>query len=110
MFSALQLLDMQLLNDVVLIVWKKWIWQWYISESTAESSDRTICNPCVPHTIIFKCIGAARDPITLRTARDRMATPFQLEWGQCEIGKWSKIGYVVSDVLDEVHAAISANP
>jgi len=29
---------------------------------------------------------------------------------ECELdGKWSKIGYVVSDILYEVHAAISSN-
>lgn len=29
---------------------------------------------------------------------------------ECELdGKWKKIGYVVSDILDEVHAAISSN-
>ncbi len=102
MFSALQLLDMQLLNNVVLIVWKyKEILNENesdneeriieededdrLSESTAESSDSekedhlTMCNPCVPHTIVFKCIGAARDPqsqITLRTARDRMSNGY----------------------------------
>ena len=78
---------------------------------------------------VFKCIGAVRDvnsQTSLRTCRDRMANgwtvPVTMEHEptnikdvkaiafKCEIdGKWHRIGYVVSEILEEVHAAISAD-
>jgi len=85
-------------NDAVLVVWKYKLIQNEseteeeekvvdddnsISESTADSNDSekdlTSSNPCVPHTIVFKCIGAARDTqsqVYLRTARDRMLSGY----------------------------------
>ena len=82
------------MNDAVLVVWKYKLIQNEseteqerkvvdddnsVSESTADSNDSekdlTSSNPCVPHTIVFKCIGAAKDTqsqVYLRTARDRM--------------------------------------
>ena len=136
------------MNDAVLVVWKYKLIQNEseteqerkvvdddnsVSESTADSNDSekdlTSSNPCVPHTIVFKCIGAARDTqsqVYLRTARDRMLSGYTVPVRmrpeptnivdsraivfECELdGKWNKIGYVVSDILDEVHAAISLN-
>lgn len=136
------------MNDAVLVVWKYKLIQNEseteqegkvvdddnsISESTADSNDSEkdlmSSNPCVPHTTVFKCIGAARDTqsqVYLRTARDRMLSGYTVPVRmrpeptnivnpraivfECELdGKWKKIGYVVSDILDEVHAAISSN-
>jgi len=77
-------------NDAVLVVWKykliqneseteqegKVVDDNSVSESTADSNDSekdlTSSNSCVPHTIVFKCIGAARDTqsqVYLCTAR-----------------------------------------
>ena len=105
-----------------------------IPESTEESSesekeDIPSSGPCVPHTIVFKCIGAARDTLSqaaLRCARDRMlhgwTVPVRMRPEptniadsraivfECELDtKWEKIGYVVSEILDEVHIAMTRN-
>jgi hypothetical protein len=75
------------------------------------------------HTVVFKCIGATKDitsQAALRTARERYESysvkltpePTNIKDSkaicfQCEIdGKWICIGYVVSEILDEVHDAI----
>ena len=90
-------------------------------ESVAESEI-----PFVTHTVTFKCIGAVRDQLsqdTLREARDRISKGFIVPVRlspephnvkdskaiafECEIdGKWIRIGYIVRELLDEVHAAI----
>ena len=102
-----------------------------IPESTEESSEseKEDSGPCVPHTIVFKCIGAARDTLSqaaLRCARDRMlhgwTVPVRMRPEptniadsraivfECELDtKWEKIGYVVSEILDEVHIAMTRN-
>lgn len=85
--------------------------------------------PCVPCTVVFKCIGATKDTQSqdaLCTAKDRISSgwtvpvrmrpePTNIADSQaivfeCELdGKWRKIGYVVRNILNEVHAAMGAN-
>ncbi len=82
----------------------------------------------MPHTVLFKCIGAVRDSgsqDTLRLCRNRKASGWTVPVGmkpeptnvkdartisfECEIdSKWKRVGYVISEILDEVHAAMSA--
>lgn len=82
-----------------------------------------------PHTVVFKCIGATRDtqsqrvlyqakskldsgwsvPVRMRpeptNIHDARAVIFE-----CRLDdKWQKIGYVVKDILEEVHFAIDNN-
>lgn len=135
------------MNDAILIVWKcKLIQNGSETEQEEESvieddksgskwsggcekEDLTSNCDCVPHTIVFKCIGAARDThsqVALRTACVRMASGWTIPVRmrpeptnivdsqaivfECELnGKWDKVGYVVTDILSEVHAAIRAN-
>lgn len=85
--------------------------------------------PNITHAVTFKCIGAVRDKIsqrTLRIVRDRMdkgyTVPVKLHpepdnfWDpkaiafMCNVDeKWTRIGYVVSELADEVHEAIAKN-
>ena len=80
----------------------------------------------VPHSLVFKCIGCNKSPdyqSALRVARDKLSNdinvPVKLIHEPtnprdaraltfvCEIdGKYHTIGYVVSELLEEVHAAI----
>ena len=103
------------------------------AEATSDDANDSDTSPNTPttitHAITFKCIGAVRDKIsqqTLRIVRDRMdigySVPVKLEpepdnlWDPkaisflCNIdGKWTRIGYVVRELADEVHEAISKN-
>ncbi len=83
-------------------------------------------SPTVMHTVKFKCIGVTLDTSyqsVLRRARDirsaRVYVPVRLQPEPhnpvdakaiafvCEVdGKWQRIGYVVTQVLDEVHDAL----
>ena len=83
----------------------------------------------ITHAVTFKCIGAVRDKIsqrTLRVVRDRMdkgyTVPVKLQpepdnfWDpkaiafMCNVDeKWTRIGYVVSELADEVQEAITKN-
>ncbi len=99
--------------------------------NSPESSDSGETEIEVPHTVLFKCIGAVRDTRsqnTLRLCRDRMArmasgwtVPVRMKPEptnvrdaraisfECEIdSKWKRVDYVISEILDEVHAAMSA--
>ncbi len=78
------------------------------------------------HTVTFKCIGATRDQAwqqSLRAARDALekgkVIPVRLQpepnnvrdskaiaFECCLEGKWSCIGYIVRELLDEVHDVI----
>ena len=101
-------------------------------ETTCSGSEDSASNSnteSVPHTVVFKCIGAVRDTdsqTTLRTARDRLASGWTVPVRmrpeptnirdsravvfECKLdGKWIKVGYVVSNILDEVNAAINSN-
>ncbi len=82
-----------------------------------------------PHTVVFKCIGAVRDrqyQDALRTAKHNLqngwTVPVRMRYQptnimdaravvfECSLEeKWVKIGYVVKDILDEVHSAIDNN-
>lgn len=75
------------------------------------------------HTVVFKCIGATRDKVwqqSLQAARDKREqgeiVPVRLRpepnnirdskaiaFDCCLDGKWMCIGYVVRELLDEVH-------
>ena len=97
--------------------------------NSSSEEDASNGGGSVPHTVVFKCIGAVRDSdsqTTLRAARDRLAdrytVPVRMRQEPTNImdsravvferelnGKWNKVGYVVSDILEEVHAAINAN-
>lgn len=98
------------------------------SESTESnySEDLAGGTPCVPHTVVFKCIGASQSQDALRVAQDRMSKGWtvpvrmrpeptnivdsQAIVFECELdGKWKKIGYVVRDILNEVHTAMGSN-
>lgn len=98
-------------------------------DSACDSDDNTVTLPDVPHTVVFKCIGASRDShsqLILQTARNVIASggtvpvrmrpePTNIFGSQaivfeCELNsKWNKIGYVVTEILDHVHAAISSS-
>ncbi len=98
------------------------------SSSDDSNFDGATTYPDVPHTIVFKCIGASRDSqsqASLRTARGVIASggtvPVRMRPEptnivdsraivfECEIEKkWRTIGYVVTEVLDHVHVAISS--
>lgn len=102
-----------------------------VSDNTDTSDDDNISSepPAMPvpqHTVKFKCIGDTLDisyQTTLRRARDLrnsgVNVPVRLQPEPsnpvdskaiafvCEVdGKWHRIGYVVTEVLDEVHAAL----
>ena len=82
-----------------------------------------------PHTVVFKCIGAVRDSQsqeTLRIAKHKVhngwTVPVRMRHEptnivdaqavvfECKVEeKWERIGYVVSDILNEVHSAIDNN-
>ena len=105
-----------------------------IPESVEESSDSEkedipSNESCVPHTVVFKCIGATRDTqsqAALCSAQNRMLHGWTVAVRmrpeptniadsraivfECELdGKWEKIGYVVRDIVHEVHTAMSRN-
>lgn len=100
-----------------------------LEEDDDDDDEDSTALGAVPHTVIFKCIGASRDThsqVVLRTARDMIANgetvpvrmipePTNMVDSraivfECQVEKkWSKIGYVVSEVLDPVHAAIRSN-
>ncbi len=98
-----------------------------------DSNDSSQPSPTAPtshpHTIIFKCIGAVRDTqsqYALYKAKNKRLSGWsvpvrmtpeptnivdaQAIMFECKLEeKWEKIGYVVSDILHEVHAALSNN-
>ena len=104
------------------------------SEHTRESDDEPECDqdterntrPECIHTIIFKCIGSTREKMyqkVLEKARDRIQEGFTVPVRltpepynmydseavafECSLdGEWKKVGYVVHEVLPEVHAAL----
>lgn len=140
---------MKLINNAVLVIWKceplqkiypedtvfedshlaKYDDGQSLSDSSTDSNYSESVAPSVPHTVVFKCIGATKDlqsQDALRKAKDRISMGWtvpvrmrpeptnivdsQAIVFECEIdGKWKKIGYVVSNILNEVHAAIDAN-
>ena len=80
------------------------------------------------HTVVFKCVGVTKNTdsqTALRTARQRIQTesypvklvpePTNIKDSKaiafhCKIGcRWIRIGYVVTEILDEVHAALQNN-
>ena len=93
----------------------------------AESSEpiTDITAPRI-HKVTFKCIGATRDDghqLALRIAKELISSghtvpvklppeptnPFDakaIAFTCCIDGQWKRIGYVVREVLDEVHAAM----
>ncbi len=92
-----------------------------------EAVDTVICMATArEHTITFKCIGATRDQAwqqSLRAARDKLekgiVIPVRLKPEpnnvrdskaivfECYLeGKWFCIGYIVQELLDEVHDVI----
>ena len=92
-----------------------------------NGSDPEDAAASVPHALVFKCIGStksqqyqnalniARDlladnqavPVTLFHEKNNPRDPRALAF-VCEInGKSRTVGYVVSELLEEVHAAIS---
>lgn len=98
-------------------------------EEYSESEEDEDSALCVPHTVVFKCIGSNRDArcqAVLRQARDRMLSrwtvlvrmrpePTNIADSraivfECELGdNWEKIGYVVTEILDEVHQVMLRN-
>lgn len=98
-------------------------------EESEETSASSACTPSITHAIVFKCIGAVRDKMsqrTLRVVRDRIdkgyTVPVKLQpepdnfWDpkaiafMCNVDeKWTRVGYVVSELADEVHEAIARN-
>ena len=99
------------------------------NESDSDASPNSPCVPTITHAITFKCIGAVRDKIsqhTLQAVRDRMergySVPVKLQpepdnlWDPkaisflCNIeDKWTRIGYIVRELADEVQEAITKN-
>ena len=103
------------------------------SEHTSELDDDPECHQdtesnttaeCI-HTITFKCIGSTREKKyqVLEKARDRIQEGFTVPVCltpepynmydseavayECNLdGEWKKVGYVVREVLPEVHAAL----
>ena len=87
------------------------------------------CETNTPHTVIFKCIGAVRDEssqATLCAARDRLSKGYTVPVRitpeptniydskaiafVCEIDlKWKRVGYVVKEILNEVHSVLNEN-
>lgn len=99
------------------------------SEDASESS-QPVTDTTGPHVhkVTFKCIGATRDDghqLALRTAKGLITSghtvpvklcpepsnPFDakaIAFTCCIDGQWQRIGYVVREVLDEVHTAMRA--
>ena len=81
------------------------------------------------HTLLFKCIGATRDrkqQLALEKANELLRTKKDVRVGlfpeptnpvdpkaiaiKCQLGNnWHRIGYIVREALDEVHAALQQN-
>ena len=81
------------------------------------------------HTVVFKCIGAVRDTQSQRVlyqAKNKLDSgwsvpvrmipkPTNVKYAravvfECKLeDKWEKIGYVVRDILEEVHSALNNN-
>lgn len=92
------------------------------SDEGAEADRRS-------HTLVFKCIGATKSKdyqAVLKKARDLIASgqsvPVRLSKEPqnpynsraiaftCYVdGRWKRIGYVVDEIVDEVHTAIDRN-
>ena len=99
-----------------------------LSETSEEESDKMVNREVASHVLTFKCIGATKSQdyqAALRKARDLMlggqVVPVTLMHEPtnphdsralafvCHIdGKQQIIGYVVSEVVEEVHSAIDA--
>ena len=144
----LKLPNIQLVDNAMLIIWNCRVLQneshaeceeciqeddtvilGSIEESSeSEKEDIPRSGPYGPHTIVFKCSGAARDtqPSSITPCADRMLCgwtvpvrirpePTQIADSraivfECELdSKWQKIGCVVSEILDEVHTAMTRN-
>ena len=149
--SGVHISGKKLFENKVYIIWK-WSWQEYESstnnssedecrserESTDESDstpnseaddeDDELTDDVHTHTVVFKCIGAAKErrqqdvlseasykigrgevvEVRLRpepnNPKDSRAIAFQ-----CKVGaNWERIGYVVREALNAVHSAIHA--
>lgn len=92
-----------------------------------EECQDTVTNvKCHDHTVIFKCIGATRDktcmatviemcqrwqgktiPVRMRPEPNNVKDSSAIAFDCCVDGKWLCIGYVVPEVLDEVHDVIN---
>ena len=105
---------------------------WIIGETDDEDNgeeSQTVESSCSDvrlYTVVFKCIGATRDQkwqSSLRAARDKQdkgeTIPVRLQPEPNNIrdpkaiafeclleGKWARIGYIVRELLDEVHESI----
>ena len=100
----------------------------YSSESPLDdSSSKDDAIPAITHTVIFKCIGVTKEKRyqdTLKYARKKLddgiklPVKFQPEPDNKHDSKaiafmcqdnsgWQRIGYVVSEITDEVHRAIN---
>lgn len=99
------------------------------SEDEDEDGESKNGKTAITHTVVFKCIGASRDPACQQVLA--MASQ-QLKQGKnvevqlqmeptnafdsravqivCKLNdKWERIGYVVREALDAVHDAINKN-
>lgn len=130
------------IDDLITIpsmgVWVIWKWNWLKSdariddceeghvEHSADEDDDSGDDDSLVHSIIFKCIGATRNPnyqTALRMARDIISKgltvpvkpvrePNNVRDARaiafvCHInGKDYTIGYVINELLEEVHKAI----
>ena len=105
----------------------------YSSTSSRQSSPHPLnvvdTTPDITHVIVFKCIGATRDKKqqeALEKAFDarenRESVPVKIEpeptnphdskaiCFKCKVDEtWHRIGYIVKEVLDEVHQALREN-
>ena len=101
----------------------------YSDGEPEDSSDEAIEADERSHTIVFKCIGATKSrdyQAVLKKARNSIASglsvPVRLSpephnpYNSRAIaftcymdGQWHRIGYVVDEIVNEVHSAISSN-
>ena len=97
----------------------------YDSSTSSQSDDDSV--PAITHTVIFKCIGAYKEKryqeilaIAGRKHENGIKVPVKLQPEPqnrydntaiafvCQINdsNWERIGYVVTEALEEVHQAI----
>ena len=100
------------------------------SSADLESDDAAASSiPAITHSVIFKCIGNLKElhyqevlALANKKRKEGMNVPVKLEREPsnpvdaraiaitCNVNqKWERIGYIVKEALDDVHAAIEGN-